>query len=264
MAGADRNDNRSQFFITLAPRCDELDGQHTIFGKVVGNTLFNVLEASTLELVPGTDRPVCPPRILAAQIVANPFEDIVPRMPKKQTKREALVRPGVVASRKLQVKVLSFDDEELDGLEDDGRGTGGGSGTGVFSQAKFVQKKAEEDSEEFDRKMRESLMKKRKAIEETSEQTRPAKEPKKEATVTEVEAPSPIKQARPAVDEDAVLARLAKFRSRIASSSESGNDWLGHQLVFDKRPDETDPMTRKDGEYVAYDPRLHQDPHRGK
>ena len=60
MAGADRDDNRSQFFITL-DRCEELNGRHTIFGKVTGDTIFNVLAANDLPLVEGTETPVSPP-----------------------------------------------------------------------------------------------------------------------------------------------------------------------------------------------------------
>ena len=78
MAGADKDDNRSQFFITLAP-CPELDRNHTIFGKVTGNTIYNVLEASKLELSKDDpERPVHPPLILSAEVIVNPFEEMAP------------------------------------------------------------------------------------------------------------------------------------------------------------------------------------------
>ena len=60
MAGANRDDNRSQFFITL-DRCEELNGKHTIFGKVTGDTIFNVLAANDLPVVEGTETPAGPP-----------------------------------------------------------------------------------------------------------------------------------------------------------------------------------------------------------
>jgi peptidyl-prolyl cis-trans isomerase SDCCAG10 len=34
--------NQSQFFITL-DACEWLNNKHTIFGKVTGNTIFNIL-----------------------------------------------------------------------------------------------------------------------------------------------------------------------------------------------------------------------------
>jgi len=37
--------NQSQFFITL-DACEWLNNKHTIFGKVTGNTIFNILRSS--------------------------------------------------------------------------------------------------------------------------------------------------------------------------------------------------------------------------
>ena len=75
-----RDTNGSQFFITLE-RCDWIDRKHTIFGKVVGHTIYNALQIAELE-VEG-DRPVEPhPKIIKAEVLWNPFEDIVPRVVK--------------------------------------------------------------------------------------------------------------------------------------------------------------------------------------
>jgi peptidyl-prolyl cis-trans isomerase SDCCAG10 len=69
--------NRSQFFITL-DKCEWLNKKHTIFGKVTGNTIFNVLRMGDLEVDAG-DRPVEPPRLIRVEVVSNPFDDIVAR-----------------------------------------------------------------------------------------------------------------------------------------------------------------------------------------
>ena len=83
----ERNQNGSQFFMTVAPQCDWLDRKHTIFGKIEGETIYNLVKISDLEVQSETDRPVCDPlpMIERALILENPFEDIVPRhLPQNQ------------------------------------------------------------------------------------------------------------------------------------------------------------------------------------
>ncbi|ORZ41279.1 cyclophilin-like domain-containing protein, partial [Catenaria anguillulae PL171] len=70
-------DGFSQFFITL-DKTPELDGKHTLMGKVVGDTLFNVLDMANAP-VDANERPTNPVRIERVEVVDNPFEDIVPR-----------------------------------------------------------------------------------------------------------------------------------------------------------------------------------------
>jgi peptidyl-prolyl cis-trans isomerase SDCCAG10 len=43
------NTNRSQFFFSL-DECRWLDGKHTIFGTVAGNTVFNLLRMGEVEV----------------------------------------------------------------------------------------------------------------------------------------------------------------------------------------------------------------------
>jgi len=59
--------------------CQWLNNKHTIFGKIDGNTIFNLLNISEVET--DEDRPICEkiPKILSALVVENPFDDIVPR-----------------------------------------------------------------------------------------------------------------------------------------------------------------------------------------
>ncbi|KAL7095084.1 hypothetical protein ACP275_10G002600 [Erythranthe tilingii] len=73
------NSNGSQFFITL-DRCEWLDKKHTIFGKVIGDSIYNVLGLGELE-TGKDDRPTLDPlpQILSVEVLWNPFDDIVPR-----------------------------------------------------------------------------------------------------------------------------------------------------------------------------------------
>ena len=73
------NQNGSQFFMTVG-ECKWLDGKHTIFGKIEGPTIFNLLNISRLE-TSEDNRPICEviPQIESCEVVTNPFDDIVPR-----------------------------------------------------------------------------------------------------------------------------------------------------------------------------------------
>ncbi|KAL7159172.1 hypothetical protein ABFS83_01G010500 [Erythranthe nasuta] len=72
------NTNGSQFFMTL-DRCDWLDKKHTIFGKVTGDSIYNLLQLGEVE-TGKDDRPLDPlPKILSVEVLWNPFDDIVPR-----------------------------------------------------------------------------------------------------------------------------------------------------------------------------------------
>uniref|UniRef100_A0A3P9H0M5 Spliceosome-associated protein CWC27 homolog n=1 Tax=Oryzias latipes TaxID=8090 RepID=A0A3P9H0M5_ORYLA len=84
MANAGPHDNGSQFFFTLA-RADELNNKHTIFGKVTGDTVYNLLRLAQVEC-DKDERPLRPHKIRCAEVLHNPFDDIVPRETKKSKK----------------------------------------------------------------------------------------------------------------------------------------------------------------------------------
>lgn len=84
MANAGPHDNGSQFFFTLA-RADELNNKHTIFGKVTGDTVYNMLRLAEVEC-DGEERPLNPHKIRTTEVLHSPFDDIIPRESKKSKK----------------------------------------------------------------------------------------------------------------------------------------------------------------------------------
>lgn len=82
-ANAGRDDNGSQFFFTLG-EAPELQNQHTIFGKVVGDTIYNMIKLGD-GLIDHNERPMYPNKILKTTVLLNPFDDIVSRVQKKDT-----------------------------------------------------------------------------------------------------------------------------------------------------------------------------------
>ncbi|KAF7255277.1 hypothetical protein EG68_07844 [Paragonimus skrjabini miyazakii] len=79
MACLAENMNASQFFFTLGA-APELTGKHTLFGKVAGETLFNMLRLGEGD-VGSDERPYRLHRIVNTKVVLNPYDDIVPRQP---------------------------------------------------------------------------------------------------------------------------------------------------------------------------------------
>ncbi|KAJ8287053.1 hypothetical protein GJAV_G00046510 [Gymnothorax javanicus] len=84
MANAGPHDNGSQFFFTLG-RADELNNKHTIFGKVTGDTVYNMLRLAEVEC-DNDERPLNPHKIRSTEVLHSPFDDIVPREIKKAKK----------------------------------------------------------------------------------------------------------------------------------------------------------------------------------
>ncbi|XP_038068759.1 spliceosome-associated protein CWC27 homolog [Patiria miniata] len=107
MANAGPNDNGSQFFFTF-DRCEHLNNKHTIFGKVVGNTMYNMVKLAEVE-VDDDDRPVYPPKIKSTEVLANPFDDIVPRQLKKEKDKEGKKKSKSKATKNFSL--LSFGEE---------------------------------------------------------------------------------------------------------------------------------------------------------
>ncbi|KAH9939133.1 cyclophilin-like protein [Amylocystis lapponica] len=121
-----KNSNDSQFIITL-DRADELHGKHTLFGRVVGDTIYNVMKIGEME-IDANERPVYPPKIKGVRIIDNPFDDIVPRITAEEKRVQQRAREKAQREReeeqrrrgaKKNVKLLSFGADADQGGEEE-------------------------------------------------------------------------------------------------------------------------------------------------
>lgn len=105
--------NGSQFFFTL-DKAEELTQKNTLFGRLSGDTIYNLAKMSEGELQEGTDRPLYPVKITNIEILVNPFED----MKKRERVAKSQTKQAILAERKKKKrpnkKLLSFGDNEND------------------------------------------------------------------------------------------------------------------------------------------------------
>uniref|UniRef100_A0A1B6DD77 PPIase cyclophilin-type domain-containing protein n=1 Tax=Clastoptera arizonana TaxID=38151 RepID=A0A1B6DD77_9HEMI len=96
------------FFFTMAAT-PELQNKHTIFAKVTGETIYNMIKLEEC-LVDSEDRPLYPPKVLKAEILNNPFSDIVIRvLPKNEPLKEEKKKSKSAGVK--NYKLLSFGEE---------------------------------------------------------------------------------------------------------------------------------------------------------
>lgn len=114
------NDNGSQFFFTLGD-AKELTGKNTLFGKVVGETIYNLVKIGEMELEEeGSEKMLYPVRITGAEVLVNPFEDVVKReIKKKEVVGKEIPKKAAAGKKKGMGKkgkaLLSFGGDEEEG-----------------------------------------------------------------------------------------------------------------------------------------------------
>lgn len=114
MANSGKDDNASQFFFTFAPT-PELQNKNTLFGKITGDTIYNMLKLEE-GIVDHQERPMHAHRIVSTEVLSNPFDDIIPRTlakPSSKSKKSKKERQGVK-----NFGLLSFG-EEAEGDEEE-------------------------------------------------------------------------------------------------------------------------------------------------
>ncbi|KAI4139918.1 MAG: hypothetical protein LQ340_007951 [Diploschistes diacapsis] len=113
-----KDDNGSQFFLTLG-KAEELTGKNTMFGRVVGDTIYNVMRMGDAELeeLEGSERPLYPAKVTRAEILVNPFEDMVQRKVTPKAMPTAQYHVKKKAKKKGGKALLSFEDDEGEDAE---------------------------------------------------------------------------------------------------------------------------------------------------
>ncbi len=113
-----KDDNGSQFFLTLGVT-PELQGKNTMFGRVEGETIYNLMKMGEADLMggEGNERPLYPTKITGVEILVNPFDDMVRREKKGKVVGATMDRKNEKkrTKKKAEKQLLSFGvDEELD------------------------------------------------------------------------------------------------------------------------------------------------------
>ena len=115
MANEGKDSNGSQFFITLGPT-PELQGKHTMFGRIEGETIYNLMKMAEVEMTEeeGSERPMYPTKVTGSEILVNPFVGMEARVKvAPRTIREDKRGKDVKKRKKpLGKNVLSFGGDE--------------------------------------------------------------------------------------------------------------------------------------------------------
>ncbi|KAI2473477.1 cyclophilin-like protein [Annulohypoxylon bovei var. microspora] len=106
--------NASQFFFTL-DKAEELNNKNTVFGRIVGDTIYNLTRIGESEVAEGSERPLYPVKVTSVEILVNPFDDMEKRERiAKRTHETLSAGKKKKAKSKAGKKLLSFGDEEGD------------------------------------------------------------------------------------------------------------------------------------------------------
>uniref|UniRef100_A0A8C5D991 Spliceosome-associated protein CWC27 homolog n=1 Tax=Gouania willdenowi TaxID=441366 RepID=A0A8C5D991_GOUWI len=268
MANAGPHDNGSQFFFTLG-RADELNNKHTIFGKVTGDTVYNLLRLAEVEC-DEEERPLNPHKIRVAEVLHSPFDDIIPRegrKAKKEKDKEEAKKSQSKATKNFSL--LSFGEE-----------------------AEEEEEMVNEVSQKFKGKSKSShdLLKDDPRLSsvpavDSNELRKEARQLKKELQALKQRKEESLK---PAADEpkeegeyflllhhyllNATLALLNNFKSKLSSAITEGPEqeenveelaedddkgWLSHVLQFDEEQSRKvkDATVPDEDTFEIYDPR---------
>lgn len=243
MAADEEKKCESQFFLTL-DAAPELDGKHTLLGRVVGDGIYRLVEmaeAAAAELVgAGGDRPRYPPRLRAIKVLENPFGDLKPRL-RVEERQEAPKQEEKGADKgkkkKKNTALLSFGAEEDAGEERK-------VWKGPMSSHDFLKEDTRLSSKPMEKVERERERPKERRVEvrdpssttlpsTTPAPTKPVNMNGTASTTDPPQPPIPSAQSKPTSNLGREL--LAKARSKYVSSSKGKSDSYDALLSFQSR-----------------------------
>ncbi|KAG1660616.1 Spliceosome-associated protein CWC27 [Nymphon striatum] len=251
MANAGPNDNGSQFFFTF-DETPELLGKHTIFGKVTGDTIYNMVKLAET-LVDKDDRPIYDQIIRSTKVLSNPFDDIIIR--EKKTKK---------TSSKLQEKkgtknfsLLSFgeeaeeDEEEVDAVTNVMRNKSKSShdfddpSLSTVPAVDVVQLQKENDDKEVDDgKKKEDLATVRKKLKKNNVGTE--NDNSKNMSDGEPEEPEELdKKTKRLLERDAIRAEVKKLKREMKNSNNPKEETKTKEPDSDAYSDEDNQMVKE-------------------
>ncbi|MCJ1292823.1 Peptidyl-prolyl isomerase cwc27 [Xylographa carneopallida] len=115
-----KDDNGSQFFLTLG-KTEELNGRNSMFGRVVGDTIYNLMKMGEADLMDGegNEKPLYPTMITRTDVLVNPFEGMIARVTKAKTAgKEDKGLDKKKSNKKLGKTLLSFGGEDGQDMEE--------------------------------------------------------------------------------------------------------------------------------------------------
>ncbi|KYK61198.1 Peptidyl-prolyl isomerase CWC27 [Drechmeria coniospora] len=226
MANESRSDtNGSQFFFTLG-KTEELTNKNTLFGRVAGDTIYNLAKIGESEVEEGSERPMYAVKIERIEILVNPFEDM-----QKRARVATQTRPAAAApkdkkkKRKGGKQLLSFGDDEGEAEEP------------VFKKPKFDTRIIVEEEEADVAQDAKPAKKKDKVTEKPSlmaaagardgrDATAKAEEMAKAERRQKREEPSPERSPSPERPEKSALEKaneeLAALKASMRRTTQSG------------------------------------------
>jgi len=198
MANDGRSDtNGSQFFFTLG-KTEELNGKNTMFGRVAGDTIYNLAKIGESEVDEGTERPLYPVKVTHVEVLINPFEDMVKRSRvATQAPEKAPAPKEKKKKRKGGKQLLSFGDDE-DGEEELPVLKKPKFNTALFAEEAQEEEQAEKPKPK-PKKRRESPKRRSPEPEKTAESRAPETEPSRKESSKPMESssspePEPVQQ----------------------------------------------------------------------
>ncbi|CAN1217418.1 Peptidyl-prolyl cis-trans isomerase CYP57 [Linum perenne] len=278
--------NGSQFFMTL-DKSDWLDRKNTIFGKVTGDSIYNLLTIGEIE-TGKDDRPLDPiPKIKSVEVLWNPFDDIVPRVVPttvNQSSTDAESNKDLKRKPVKKLNLLSFGEEaeeeekELAAVKQKIK-----SSHDVLNDPRLLKENQPVDEQnlsdakatrEQQLSVRETLKSKKEGWQRTSgaEDSNSDEDDDNEANFDARMRRQLLKKRQELGEfpsKQKKIAKLERFTKTIsekanASNSEPGDghkedlsDWTSVQLKFSPERGK-DKMSRKDDpdDYVVHDPLL--------